>query len=359
VAFVVDRAPMGPQEATPHALGYRPVAEWARNAACWSAWPASEHAWGGYLADAQREFVSFCNALLAHEDAERMELLVPDAQSEASARAALHAHGARVRYRRLPYGDVWLRDTAPWFVPGPRDLCCVRFGFNGWGEKYTYIGDAELSARLCTERGLRSFAFDAILEGGALELDGEGTCLTTESCVLNQNRGQERKRDAIEALLRDALAVNKVLWLRAGLLGDHTDGHIDNLARFVAPGVVMHMRALCADDPNRETLATIERDLGRFTDASGRALRLLPVPSPGRVLDAVGAPIAASYMNFYVGNRVVIVPAFGSAYDEPAREAIAAAFPDRRVVLSLARAILEGGGGTFHCMTRQEPELVE
>jgi agmatine deiminase len=347
---------MGLGGATPRALGYRPLGEWARNAACWSAWPASKQAWGDHLERAQREFVAFCNVLLEHEDAERLELLVPDAEGEATARAALHAHGSRVRYRRLPYGDVWLRDTAPWFVCGKGALGCVRFGFNGWGAKYSYPGDAELGARLCEERGLACFAFDTILEGGALELDGEGTCLTTESCVLNQNRGDRLEHCAIEALLRDALAVDKVLWLRAGLAGDHTDGHIDNLARFVAPGVVMHMRALSSDDPNRETLATIEADLGRFTDAAGRRLRLLPVASPGRILDAAGAPIAASYLNFYIGNRVVVVPGFGSAYDERAREAIAAAFPDRRVVLSPARAILEGGGGTFHCMTRQEPE---
>jgi agmatine deiminase len=343
--------------ASPRELGYRPLAEWARNAACWSAWPESELAWGAYLARAQREFVAFCDALLSHEDAERLELLVPDAQGEAAARSALQAHGSRVRYWRLPYGDVWLRDTAPWFVRGPRALGCVRFGFNGWGAKYAYPGDAELAARLCAQRALPSFAFDAILEGGAVELDGEGTCLTTESCVLNRNRGDELERSTIEALLRDALAVDKVLWLRAGLAGDHTDGHIDNLARFVAPSVVMHMRAPLVDDPNRETLARIEAELGRFTDAAGRRLRLLPVPSPGRVLDPTGAPIAASYLNFYIGNRVVIVPGFGSAHDEPARAAIAAAFPDRRVVLSPARAILEGGGGTFHCMTRQEPEL--
>jgi agmatine deiminase len=342
---------------TPRELGYRPLGEWARNAACWSAWPESELAWGDYLARAQREFVLFCDALLAHEDAERLELLVPDAQSEATARAALFAHGARVRYWRLPYGDVWLRDTAPWFVRGPRSLGCVRFGFNGWGAKYAYPGDSELSARLCEQRALPSFAFDAILEGGAIELDGEGTCLTTESCLLNPNRGAGLEHRAIEILLRDALAVDKVLWLRAGLAGDHTDGHIDNLARFVAPGVVMHMRALSADDPNRETLTAIEADLGRFTDTANRKLRLLPVPSPGRLLDPAGAPIAASYLNFYVGNHVVIVPGFGSAYDEPARDAIAGAFPGRRVVLSPARAILEGGGGTFHCMTRQEPEV--
>jgi agmatine deiminase len=341
---------------SPRALGYRPVAEWERNAACLSAWPAHAYAWGEFLEPAQREFAAFCQALLADEGAERLELLVPDAPAEAEARAALGELGKAVRYVRMPYGDVWLRDTAPVFVRSATGLACVRFGFNGWGGKYRYLGDAELGARLAQALELPSFAFGAVLEGGALELDGEGTCLTTESCLLNYNRGYGLKREQLEAVLRDALAVDSVLWLREGLAGDHTDGHIDNLARFVAPGVVMHMRAERSDDPNRETLAAIETELAGFTDAAGRALQLLSVPSPGLITDAAGEPMAASYLNFYLGNRAVIVPAFGSDRDEPARAAIAAAFPGRRTVSSGARAILEGGGGTFHCMTRQRPE---
>jgi agmatine deiminase len=340
---------------SPAALGYRAVAEWERNAACFTAWPAHEYAWGSFLAAAQREFVAFCEQLFGDDGAERLELLVDDT-GEADARAALAKISARVRYHRVPYGDVWLRDTTPLFVRGPRGLGSVRFAFNGWGGKYDYPGDTELARRLCELRGFPAFAFDAILEGGALELDGQGTCLTTESCLLNENRGRGLSRAMLESLLRDALGVDKVLWLREGLAGDHTDGHIDNLVRFVAPGVVVHMRPSGADDPNGATLEAIERALREMRDAHGRALRLCAVPSPGRVLDTAGEPIAASYMNFYLGNRSVIVPGFGTAHDEPARRVLAEVFPDRRVVVSAARAILEGGGGTFHCMTRQEPE---
>jgi agmatine deiminase len=358
---VVNPAPMQAKQeprTTPAALGYRPVGEWEHNAACWSAWPAHEYAWGQHLAQAQREFVAFCHALLAREGAERLELLVPDAAVEADARAALSALGERVRYRRLPYGDVWLRDTAPLFVRGAQGLASVRFRFNGWGEKYDYPGDTELGARVAEARGVPAFAFEgAILEGGALELDGAGTCLTTESCLLNENRGSGLTRARLEGVLRDALAVDKVLWLRDGLLGDHTDGHIDNLVRFAAPGVVLHMRPAGADDPNGATFEAIERDLSGFVDARGERLRLLPLASPGRVLGIDGTPMAASYMNFYVGNRALVVPAFDSEHDEPARRAIAAAFPGRDVVLCRARATLDGGGGTFHCMTRQEPAV--
>jgi len=349
---------MSASQQCPRALGYRAVAEWERNAACFSAWPAHEYAWGGFLAQAQREFVAFCHALLAERGSERLELLVPDGELGQQARVALRELGDRVRYRTLPYGDVWLRDTTPIFVRNTAGLGCVRFAFNGWGGKYDYPGDDQLAARLCEDLGMPSFVANAVLEGGALEFDGEGTCLTTESCLLNDNRGEDLRHHALEAVLRDALAVDKVLWLREGLAGDHTDGHIDNLARFVAPGVVVHMHASGTDDPNRATLEAIEAELRSFVDAKGRALQLVALPSPGRVLDAEGAPIAASYMNFYLGNRVVIVPAFGTAYDEPARQALAQLFPSRRAVSCGARAILEGGGGTFHCMTRQQPDAV-
>ena len=354
-AAVLDPAAMTDAASTPRELGYRPVGEWERNAACITAWPAHEYAWGGFLREAQSEFTAFCAALLADPDGEPIDLLVADADAEAQARSALAAHGPRVRYLRVPYGDVWLRDTAPIFVRGARGLATVRFRVNGWGGKYLYPNDAELAERLSAALELPDFAFDAVLEGGAIELDGAGTCLTTESCLLNPNRGAASTREAIERLLHDAFSVEHVVWLREGLIGDHTDGHIDNLVRFIAPGVVMHMRP-SPGDPNRDTLTGIERELARVTDARGHKLELVHVPSPGAVIDTAGEALAASYMNFYLGNRSVIVPSFGSVADEPAARAIAAAFPGRRVEMCPASATLEGGGGTFHCMTRQRPE---
>ena len=338
---------------SPSALRYRPVAEWARNAACITAWPAHEYAWGEFLQRAQVEHVAFCRALLADEGAEQLELLVPDAESEAEARAALGTLSARIHFWRMPYGDVWLRDTAPIFVRSPAGLATVRFAFNGWGDKYEYPGDLELGERMQSALGLPAFSDPLVAEGGALELDGDGTCLTTESCLLNANRGAPT-REHVERTLRDVFAVERVLWLRDGLAGDHTDGHIDNLARFAAPGVVLHMRP-SPGDANAETLRAIEATLATFSDARGRRLELLPVPSPGLVRDQQGEPMAASYMNFYLGNRAVIVPAFGSEHDAAAAAAIGAAFPGRRVVSCRANATLEGGGGTFHCMTRQRP----
>jgi agmatine deiminase len=335
----------------------RALPEWAPNAACLTAWPAHAYAWGEHLENAQREFVGFCDALLGHPDSEPIDLLVDDREHERDARRALERHGERVRYHRIPYGDVWLRDISPIFVrTSTNALEAVRFAFNGWGGKYAYLGDNTLAGRLVdTLYKVPCRAFPLITEGGALELDGEGLVLTTDTCLLNDNRDSApEQRAAVEATLKEAFGAHKVLWLGEGLLGDHTDGHIDNIARFVGPGTVVHMRPSDESDPNSAALAHIERDLKAMRTASDQPLTLHAIPSPSRVLSAEGEVMAASYCNFYLGNAVVVMPAFGTPHDEPARAALAKIFPQHQVIASPARAFLEGGG-TFHCMTRQIP----
>jgi agmatine deiminase len=340
----------------------RALPEWLPNAACLTAWPAHEYAWAEHLRAAQREFVGFCRGLLSDARSEPIDLLVADAAAEAEARIALAELGTRVRYRLMPYGDVWLRDSSPIFVEarakdGARSLAAVRFAFNGWGGKYLYPSDDTLAARLIEQAyKVPCRAFDLITEGGALELDGAGSCMTTESCLLNPNRGLSLdSRAHVEAVLGEAFGVSNVLWLGEGLTGDHTDGHIDNIARFVGEGAVVHMRASGDDDPNARVLAAIEAQLRGMRDAHGKPLVLHALASPGRVLGASGEVIAASYCNFYLGNAVVVMPAFGTPNDELARAALARIFPRHSVIASPARSFLEGGG-TFHCMTRQIPK---
>lgn len=333
------------------------VPEWAPNAACLTAWPAHEYAWGEHLADAQREFVGFCDALLSDEGSESIDLLVASDEHERDARRALAKHSARVRYHRVPYGDVWLRDTSPIFVrTADRSMHAVRFAFNGWGAKYEYPGDDTLAERLVASLyKVPCRAFPLVTEGGALELDGDGLVLTTETCLLNPNRGSSpAQRADVERTLLEAFGGSKVLWLGEGLAGDHTDGHIDNIARFVAPRAVVHMQPSDADDPNAAVLQQIERDLHAMRTADDRELRLHPIPSPSRVVSSAGDVMAASYCNFYLGNAVIVMPAFGSPHDEPARAALAKIFPQHKVIASPAKSFLEGGG-TFHCMTRQVP----
>ncbi|HEX5854008.1 MAG TPA: agmatine deiminase family protein [Thermoanaerobaculia bacterium] len=344
---------------TPRAAGFRQPAEWDRHEAVWLAWPSHRDLWGDALGRVRSAFTAFASATADVDPAtgrprgERLDVLVPDAENEALAKSALAGLGAR--FHRIPFGDIWLRDTAPVFLVGPGGMrATASFGFNGWGGKYVLEGDDGVSSRIAEAAGLPAFRFPWVLEGGSVEVDGEGTCLTTRQCLLNPNRNTGMSREATEAGLRDALSATTVLWLGDGLLNDHTDGHVDTLARFVAPGVVVCMGPARQDDANRQVLVEIERDLRSFRDAKGRALNVMTIPSPGVVRDADGEAMPASYVNFYIANTTVVVPAYGVPNDEAARAGVARLFPTRRAVSVPARDLLEGGGA-FHCITQQEP----
>lgn len=323
-------------------------AEWERHRACWVALPWAEDLWLENLPEAQRSWAQLCRLIARGE---QLEVLVPDARREDLARALLE--GAAARFHRIPVGDIWLRDTAPIFVRGPSgEVHAHRFQFNGWGLKYVLEHDDRVSARVAEASGRPSRAFPWVLEGGAVEPDGEGTVLTTRQCLLNPNRGA-RSQAEVEAGLREALGAQKVLWVTEGLLNDHTDGHIDTIARFVAPGRVVCM-APAKDDPNAAVLERIASELSELVDARGRRLEVLRVPSPGEVTDETGRVMPASYVNFYIANQAVVVPTYGVPADEAAVRAIAALFPGRRTEGVPSRAILSGGGA-FHCITQQEP----
>jgi agmatine deiminase len=331
-------------------------AEWARHSACWLAWPSHGHLWHEQLGAAQAE-VAALGVAIAEEGGEALELLVQDAAAEAQARAALAPVLAQVRCHRVPVGDIWLRDTAPIFVrdrAGALQASCFRF--NGWGGKYVLPDDDQVAARVAALCGASRRDRDWILEGGSVEVDGEGTLLTTRQCLLNPNRNPGLTQAEIETALRESLGAEKVLWLDEGLVNDHTDGHIDTLARFVAPGVVVCMESKERLDPNATTLDHLAADLAAMTDARGRRLQVVSIPSPGLLLDEAGEPLPASYVNYYLGNRSVVVPTYGTAFDEAALAALAPLFPGRRVVGRSARAILSGGGA-FHCITQQQPEV--
>jgi agmatine deiminase len=224
-----------------------------------------------------------------------------------------------------------------------------RFGFNGWGGKYLMEGDQEIGAELAESAGLPVATADWVLEGGALDCDGTGLVVTTEQCLLNPNRNPQLSRAQIEARLHRDLGFDRVLWLGDGLINDHTDGHVDNLARFVAPNVLALPRATGADDPN----AAIYADAKARAEAFGVQVR--EVPSPGRV-QTDGRIEPASYMNFAVTSKLVVVPVYGSVHDADGVAAIAELFPDREVVGVMADAVL-AGGGSFHCASQQMPVI--
>jgi agmatine deiminase len=334
-------------------------AEWALHDAVWTAWPHDPDQWLEGLAAPQRALMKMVAAIVdlggGRPRGERVELLVRDARDEAAARLLLGGAAAGVRFHHLAYGDVWLRDTGPIFVTRDGELAAVRFNFDGWGGKYLMDGDTEVAAALIARTGVRGAAFDFVLEGGAVEVDGEGTVLTTRQCLLGGARNPGLDQRALEARLCWALGATHVVWLDRGLQNDHTDGHIDTLARFVTPGVVACMEA-GPGDPNRDALDGVIADLRVARSAGGDKLEVVTVPSPGAVEDAAGNLMPASYMNFYIANTTVVVPTYGVAADDAAVSAIATMFPTRRAVAVDGKAMVVGGGA-FHCSTQQQPRL--
>jgi agmatine deiminase len=319
-------------------------AEWAPHEWTWIGFPASPEEWPVAFDDARRQIADFANALHADGRGEQVRLVVATPEDAHSAQALVEP-GVEIVVQKL--GDVWLRDTAPIAVMRGSERALVDFGFNGWGGKYQMPGDEDIGARLAAMTGLATSSQHWVFEGGAVDTDGTGLFVTTEQCLLNPNRNPDLDRGKIETLLAGALGLSSMLWLGDGLLNDHTDGHVDNLARFVAPGVLALPEASTDDDPN----ASI------YADAKARAmafgLEVAPIPSPGRVV-VDGEVIPASYMNFYIGNAVVIVPIYGQPNDQAALNALKPFFPDREIVGLRSDAILSGGG-SFHCCSQQMP----
>jgi agmatine deiminase len=269
-------------------------------------------------------------------------------RDEANAARARQLVSSKVTLETRVYGDVWLRDTGPLVVreaDGSRSA--RRFGFNGWGEKYLMPGDQEIGAELARDAGLAITATPMILEGGAVDGDGTGLVATTEQCLLNPNRNPHLSREQIEAELAETLGFTRVLWLGDGLINDHTDGHVDNLARFVAPNRLVVPEATGKDDPN----ASIYADAAARAAAAG--VEVVRIPSPG-LLTRDGVIEPASYVNFAITSHLVVVPTFGSPHDADGVAAIAALFPDRDCVGLPGEAVLAGGGG-FHCASQQMP----
>jgi len=326
-------------------------AEWAPHRAMWVGWPSHAELWQDDLQQAQAEVEALVRAL-AGPGRERVKLLVGHEEAVADAQARF-AGEAAVQVVPGRFGDIWLRDTGPIFGAGSRTAAAFRF--NGWGGKYDLEHDDTVADQIAEASVLEIARHPFILEGGALDHDGEGTVLTTRQCLLNPNRNPGWTEETAEAALRDSLGARKVLWLGDGLLNDHTDGHVDNLARFVAPGVVACPVAYGRGDPNDEVYAETARALAGMTDAAGRPIRVLPLPSPGFVGDEDERPIPASHMNFLIANGAVIVPTYGDVRAaELACQGLQTVYPERRIIPLASTAILTGGG-SFHCISQQEP----
>jgi agmatine deiminase len=325
-------------------MPFRQPPEWAPHQWVWIGFPSHEDLWLEDLAAARAEVAAFARAVWADGAGEEVRLVAAD---PAAARAAREAAPFATIVQE-PFGDIWLRDTGPIVVKDGGRRRARTFRFNGWGGKYELEGDDTLGLRLAETADMEAARHGWVLEGGAIDADGTGLAVTTEQCLLNPNRNPGLDKPAVEARLKDDLGLERILWLGEGLLNDHTDGHVDNLARFVGEGRLAIPVPAGGDDPNAAA----------WGDAWARArafgLEPVPVPSPGKMLRD-GGIVPASYMNFYIGNAAVVVPVYGAANDDDAVAAIGALFPGREAVGLRADHVLTGGG-SFHCISQQVPE---
>ncbi len=329
-------------------------AEWAPHKAMWVGFPSHEEVWEDHLPVAQAEVAALARAL-AGPGRERVRLMTGCAAGEAAARQMLgDVPGIEIFPGR--FGDVWLRDTGPIFAPSATGGAVANgFGFNGWGGKYVMDHDEEVAEQIAAASDTQLVRHDLIMEGGSLDHDGLGTLLTTRECLLNPNRNGDMTEARAEAALASALGTRKVIWLGDGLRNDHTDGHVDNLARFVAPGVVVCPMAFGRGDVNGAAYDEAARTLAGSTDAEGRPLKLVRIPSPGWIEGHDGRVAPASHMNFIIANGAVVVPTYSQGQAAAlAVEALSGLFPDRQVIALASNALLSGGG-SFHCITQQEP----
>ena len=331
---------------TPASLGYRMPAEWEKHQATWLSWPKDPNTFpGDLLPKVESAYAAMVKAL---EPGEEVRILVDDERAEERVRELL-GRGERVSFHRLKTVDVWVRDYGPTYVRG-EDVALVKWRFNAWGNKYEDLLADDAAGEAMAERsGLKVFRPGVVLEGGSIDVDGAGYLLTTEQCLLNPNRNPALGKQELEALLRGTLGVKEIVWLRKGIEGDDTDGHVDDIARFVGPRDLALAYEGNASDPNHlplgENLELLERrgDLGVHR-----------IPMPPRI-DFQDGRLPASHLNFYVGNAVVLVPTFGGDSDREALSSIEGLFGDRGVVGIDCRALVHGLG-TLHCVTQQVPE---
>ncbi|HKP71836.1 MAG TPA: agmatine deiminase family protein [Pyrinomonadaceae bacterium] len=346
---------MSTPKQTPARLGFRMPPEWHRHAATWLSWPKDPLTWPDRVAQVEEAYLEIIAALAPHET---VNLLVDDEATEESVRARF-AFDARenVRFHRIETVDSWIRDYGPNFlVDGRGRLAYNDWIFNAWGDKYEALKtDDGVPKRLESILGVPRFEPGIVLEGGSIEVDGAGVVMTTEQCLLNPNRNPQLDREGVEKYLKDYLGVEKVLWLAEGIVGDDTDGHIDDIARFVSP-----TRVVCAleDDPtdaNHELLYDNYQRLLHATDARGEPYEVHTIPMPG-IVGGRDDRLPASYANFYIANGVVLMPVFGHPNDARAAEVLQRLMPDRRVIKINAESLV-WGMGTIHCLSQQQPAV--
>jgi agmatine deiminase len=341
--------------ATPKEQGFSMPAEWAPHEAIWLSWPHDRDSFP------ELEVVekTYCDIIAGISVSEEVRLFVHPGEMQARAEGLLRRASvdlSRVKFYGGRHADVWFRDYGPIFITHPqRGIAMTHWIFNAWGEKYPeLLGDTDIPKTILEKHPMPCFRPGLVMEGGSIDVNGAGSLLTTEQCLLNKNRNPELSREQIEKALDDNLNTPNVIWLGEGVAGDDTDGHIDDIARFVSERAVLIAVEEDPADSNYERLRDNVKRLQSAKDVAGRPFEIIEVPMPTPGFRADGSHLPASYTNFYIGNTVVLAPVFSSKQDARAMAAISKAFP-RHTVRPLECTQLVHGNGTLHCISQQQP----
>lgn len=339
-----------------HKEKYLMPAEWAQHRATWLAWPYDEETFPDRVEKVETALARMINAL---NKSERVELLVLNEEMKLRASEVIRSAGtnpSKIIFHITEYADIWLRDSGPIFVKNARgEIVISNWKFNAWGNKFPeLLIDGEIPDKVSQWTNIPTINSDLVLEGGAIEINGVGACLTTEQCLLNKNRNPKNTKEEIEQFLNSYLGIEKTVWLKQGLVNDHTDGHIDELARFVSENQIV-----CAyeENPEDENYGILEQNYQTLLDSSdsnGKPFDIVKLPIPHLWYeDGTKAPV--SYTNFYIGNKVVLAPTFNDSNDLEACEILETCFPGRDIIAIDCTDIIYGGGA-IHCITQQQPK---
>ena len=346
------------ENSTPASLGYSMPAEWETHSDTWLAWPHNQVTWNdNELREVEKVYIEIIHHLVGGE---RINILINDVHYQHRITTLLHRNKILtdfVRFHEIPTDDAWARDFVPNFLaretPFGRQIAVNRWRFNSWGEKYPWKNDDLAEREIVRQVKLPWFDPGIVLEGGAIDVNGKGTCLTTTSCLLNPNRNGVISQEKMEQYLKDYLGVRKVIWLGGGLKGDDTNGHIDNLVRFVNPTTIVYVSEENTSDDNYSSLKTIPETLKEATDQDENPFTLIPLPMPAAIGYGVNR-LPASYANFYIGNHSVLAPAFLQGTDNAVADILKDYFPQKKIVSIDSRVLIKGQGG-IHCITQQQP----
>ncbi len=326
-------------------------AEWHLKQRTFMEWPIQHYVWQELLSKAKQAYVNVARAIAEFEPV----TIVVNAKHETEARKLC---GSQIDLICIEHDDSWMRDNGPTFVINNHEIAGISWRFNCWGDKkhLPYDNDAKVASTLLKALAIREFKADIVLEGGSIHVDGQGTLLTTEECLLNPNRNPHLFRSQIEEVLNHYLGIKKIIWLKKGLFGDETDGHIDNVATFIKPGLVVMQS--CADkaDPNHAIYQENLAILKNATDAKGNKIEIVTIPQPP-ICYYNNARLTLSYINYYPVNGGIILPVFGGTArdsDHNAAAILQELYPDRKIV-PVDGSIIIRGGGNIHCITQQMP----